>query len=244
MHPPRTSALAAPLLMAALAACASTVPKAITASSAAATVATVAAAAPTAPTATTASTGSAASGAATVSTRAAAPTSGPKATSLTAPPVEEVVAGDIPDDQAFVAYTPAGAGYTIKVPEGWGRSTDGAATVFSDKFNTIRIETAAMATAPTVASVTANDLPTIAGTVAGYRAGKVTAVTRKAGQAVVATYQMDAPPNPVTTRIVRLDVERYEFWKAGKVVIVTLSSAAGSDNVDPWKTVTDGFGWT
>jgi len=38
-------------------------------------------------------------------------------------------------------------------------------------------------------------------------------------------------------------VERYEFWKNGTAVIITLSSAAGSDNVDPWKTVTDSFVW-
>ena len=163
------------------------------------------------------------------------------ATTVQAP--EAVVAGDIPDNQAFVVYAPAGAGHTIKVPEGWARSADGTATVFSDKFNAIRVETMVMAAAPTVASVTSSELPTVAKTVAGYKVGKVSAVTRKTGSGILATYQMDAPPNAVTTKTVRLDVERYEFWKAGKVVVITLSSAAGSDNVDPWKTVTDGFGW-
>jgi hypothetical protein len=133
--------------------------------------------------------------------------------------------------------------YTIKVPEGWTRANDGTATVWSDKFNTIRIETAARATAPTVASVTSTDLATIAATAKGYTAGKVSVVTRKAGQAILATYQMDGAASTVTNKTVRLDVERYAFWKNGHAVTITLSSAAGSDNVDPWKTVTDGFGW-
>ena len=163
-----------------------------------------------------------------------------KAAATTQAP-EAAVAGDIPDNQAFVAYS--GTGYTLKVPEGWARSADGAATVFTDKYNSIRIETVAMATAPTSASVTGTELPAIAKTAKGYTAGKVSAVTRKAGQAILATYQMDGTANAVTNKAIRLDVERYEFWKGGKAAIITLSSAAGSDNVDPWKTVTDGFGW-
>ena len=162
---------------------------------------------------------------------------------------DAAVAGDIPDNQAFVAVTssggaaPAGAGYVISVPEGWARTTDGAATVFSDKFNTVRIETAAMASAPTVSSVTSGELPAIASSAAGYKAGKVVAATRKGGAVIVATYQMTSAPNAVTGKTATLDVERYEFWKNGAVAIVTLSSAAGSDNVDPWRAVTDGFAW-
>ena len=38
-------------------------------------------------------------------------------------------------------------------------------------------------------------------------------------------------------------VERYEFWRGGTEAVVTLSGAAGSDNVDPWRLVTDSFTW-
>jgi hypothetical protein len=174
-------------------------------------------------------------------TKASTTTVAPQSSATTQGP-EAVVAGDIPDNQAFVAYSPGV--YTIKVPEGWARTTDGPATVFSDKYNSIRIETATMPTAPTVTSVTNGDLPIIAKATNGYTAGKVSAVNRKSGQAILATYQIDATTNGVTNKTVRLDVERYVFWKNATAVVVTLSSAAGSDNVDPWKTVTDGFGWT
>jgi hypothetical protein len=167
---------------------------------------------------------------------------GTSASSAASAAPEAAVAGDIPDSQAFVAYA-SPDGYSIKVPEGWARSTDGAATVFTDKFNTIRVETAPAPTAPTVDSVKP-DLAAVAASAKGYAAGKITAMSRKAGPVIVATYTQDSAPNAVTSKAIRLDVERYVFWKAGKATVVTLSSAAGSDNVDPWMIVTDGFSWT
>src|SRR5690349_20985130 len=49
-------------------------------------------------------------------------------------------AGDIPDNQAYVAFSPPGGGFSVKVPEGWSRSTAGGAITFTDKLNAIRIE--------------------------------------------------------------------------------------------------------
>jgi hypothetical protein len=152
-------------------------------------------------------------------------------------------AGDIPDNQVFVAYTPPAGGYTVKVPEGWARSDSGGAVVFTDKLNSIRMETVDAATAPTVESVTRTDLPAIKAAAKNFEAGAVKVVTRKAGSAVLATYRADAAPNAVTGKVVHDDVERYEFWRAGKAVILTLAGPQGADNVDPWRIVTDSFGW-
>src|SRR5689334_17799842 len=49
--------------------------------------------------------------------------------------------GDIPDNQAFVRYAPAGASYSVKVPEGWSRSTSAAGITFTDKLNSITVRT-------------------------------------------------------------------------------------------------------
>src|SRR3984957_8822393 len=54
---------------------------------------------------------------------------------------ENTPAGDIPDNQPFAPFTPSGGLFTVSVPEGWARTTEGAATVFTDKLNTVRIET-------------------------------------------------------------------------------------------------------
>lgn len=49
-------------------------------------------------------------------------------------------AGDIPDNQAFVRYVKPGSGVSVKVPEGWARSSAGGAVTFTDKLNSITIK--------------------------------------------------------------------------------------------------------
>ncbi|MCW2883475.1 MAG: hypothetical protein QOE54_6115 [Streptosporangiaceae bacterium] len=151
--------------------------------------------------------------------------------------------GDIPDSQVYVPYTAAGGLYTVKVPEGWARTQEGAATVFTDKLNTVRVEAQPVATAPTVVSARSQELPKIQATAHGFSGGDVTTVQRKAGPAIRITYRADSAPNPVTGKSVADAVERYDFWKNGQQVVLTLSGPTGADNVDPWRIVTDSLRW-
>ena len=174
-------------------------------------------------------------------------TSAPNATSTSAlkvdPNAPEVVApGDIPDTQVFVPYTTSD--YTVTVPEGWSQSITGPTTSYSDHYNTIRIETTPSTTAPTVATVQSSEVPSLTRSVPNFELGKVESVNRTAGAAVLVTYRAGSNPDPVTNKRVALDVERYEFWRNGTLVALILSGARGSDNVDPWKTVTNSFAWT
>jgi hypothetical protein len=143
----------------------------------------------------------------------------------------------------YVPFTPPTGLFTVSVPEGWARSTDGAATIFTDKLNTVRIETRARATAPNTMSVSVDELPAIASSTPDYSPGTVTAVQRKAGQVMLITYQGASPPNPVTGKTGTDAIERYEFWRDGREVILTLSGPVGADNVDPWRNVTDSLQW-
>jgi hypothetical protein len=152
-------------------------------------------------------------------------------------------AGDIPDNQVYVSYAPPSGLFTVKVPEGWSRSDNGGVTVFTDKLNTVRIETGRAPAAPTAASVTATELPKIKAGTTGFVLGKVGTVRRKAGSAVQITYRAQSAPDPVTGKVVTDAVERYEFWHAGQLVVLSLSGPTGADNVDPWRIVTDSFGW-
>ena len=152
-------------------------------------------------------------------------------------------AGDIPDNQVFVPFTPPGGVFTVSAPEGWARTTDGAATIFTDKANTVRIEAYALAAAPSTESVSVDELPIIASSTAGYRPGSVDVVERKAGQVMLITYQGTSSPNPVTGKTGTDAIERYEFWRGGHEVILTLSGPVGADNVDPWRTITDSLQW-
>jgi hypothetical protein len=147
--------------------------------------------------------------------------------------------GDIPDTVKYVTYT--GPGYHVQHPEGWAQSTTPGGVTFTDKYNSVRVEKAAAASAPTEASFRATELPALRATCFELRS--VTTVTRRAGPALLVRYRADAAPDPVTGKVVRDDVERYEFWRNGTEVVLTLSGAVGADNVDPWRTVTGSFGW-
>ncbi|MEA3055177.1 MAG: hypothetical protein QOD30_609 [Actinomycetota bacterium] len=152
-------------------------------------------------------------------------------------------AGDIPDNQVFVAYTPPSGGFSVKVPEGWARTEAGGAVAFTDKLNSIRMESLRASSAPTVHAAEQNELPAIRTAAKNFEAGKVSSITRKAGPVVLLTYLADSAPDPVTGKVVHDAVERYEFWKSGTEVVLTLSGPQGADNVDPWRIVTDSFGW-
>jgi hypothetical protein len=155
---------------------------------------------------------------------------------------EPNAAGDIPDNQAYVDYTNASKGYRVRVPEGWARAETGGAVVFSDKLNSIRVEAATASAAPSLATGQ-SDLEKIKTTAQGFTAGKVATVSRKSGQALLISYRADAPADPVTGKVVNDDIERYQFFNAGQLVTVTLAAPHGADNIDPWRTVTDGFRW-
>jgi hypothetical protein len=137
---------------------------------------------------------------------------------------EKSPAGDIPDNQAYVRYAVPRAGFSVKVPEGWARTTVGGAVVFTDKLNSVRLQAGR------------------AGSVAAV-AGRSSRVPRQGGTATRTVYELRAAADPVTGKR-RLDtVERYVFSRAGKAAVITLSGPKGADNVDPWRIVTDSFRW-
>jgi hypothetical protein len=144
--------------------------------------------------------------------------------------------GDIPDNQAYVAYSPPGGRYSVKVPEGWSRTSSGGAVIFTDKLNTIRMESKPASVATAVGRLRAS--------VKGFRLIGVSRVSRKAGTAVRIVYLAAAMPNPVTGKGGTDKVERYVFRHNGKPVVLTLSGPQGADNVDPWRIVTNSVRWT
>jgi hypothetical protein len=159
------------------------------------------------------------------------------------PAAETNPAGDIPDNQAFVPFAAPDATFSVSVPEGWARTNQGQATIFTDKLNSVRIDSQPRPTAPDAASVTASEVPALRSSVSGFQGGQVSMVQRKAGTAVLVSYQAVAPPDPVTGRSITDAVQRYEFWKSGQQVTLTLSGPTGADNVDPWRLVTDSLRW-
>lgn len=165
------------------------------------------------------------------------------ATSVAAGGKEVNPPGDIPDHQRFVLYNPPEGRYTVRVPEGWSRTEGPRTAHFTDKFNAINVELLDAPAAPTVASASDTEFAALRAHDPCAHLVGVTSVTRTAGAAVLVRYQTDSPADAVTGKVLRQDVERYEFWRNGTEVVFTLSGAVGADNVDPWKTVTGSFAW-
>src|SRR5690242_924947 len=65
-----------------------------------------------------------------------APAAGPGALQAEA---NAAAAGDIPDNQVFLVFRNARAGYAMKYPEGWAQQGAGGKVVFRDKNNIVRI---------------------------------------------------------------------------------------------------------
>ena len=141
-------------------------------------------------------------------------------------------AGDIPDNQVYVPFTVPGSGVTVKVPEGWSRKAAGAAVVFSDNLNSVRIQTARASAPPSAASVKRN-----------VKDGRVSKLSRAGGTAIRVKYLAKAPQDPVTGKRVTDAVERYYYVRNGKELILTLSGPKGADNVDPWRLISNSVRW-
>jgi hypothetical protein len=129
--------------------------------------------------------------------------------------------GDIPDNQVYVRYHPPGAHFSIKVPEGWGRSQVRGAVTFTDKLNIV-----AMRERPAAGRATGTPLK---------RAGQIAYRTRSLAK---------TRPNPVTGKTTTDAVERYLYDHAGHRLVLTLSGPKGADNVDPWRIVSDSVLWS
>jgi hypothetical protein len=186
---------------------------------------------------------------ATPSAVAAAPSTGTPLPSEPIPtqaavPAEQNPPGDIPDNQAFVAYISTDGGYSIQMPEGWARTEDGANVRFADKLHTFSVDATCLGTAPTVDSVTNVEVPALTQQVPAFELIDVKAVDLPAGPAILVRYYANSAPDEVTGKQYRLEVERYELWKDGKLAAITLAVPAGSDNVDVANLVTKSFRWT
>lgn len=55
------------------------------------------------------------------------------------PEAQSAATGDIPDNQVFLEFRDAAAGYAMKYPEGWAQKGNGQRVTFRDKNNMVRV---------------------------------------------------------------------------------------------------------
>jgi hypothetical protein len=162
--------------------------------------------------------------ASTAATATAATTTAATPSQLT-PEAQAAATGDIPDNQVFLTFRNAAAGYSMKYPEGWAQQGAGAKVTFRDKNNIVRIDIA-QAPKPTTATVKGAQQITIS-----------------AQPALKLSYTTQSAPNAVTGKRVTLVVDRYYLWRGGKRAVVDLGTPRGVDNVDAYRLMIESFKW-
>ena len=165
-------------------------------------------------------------------------------TSSQAPvPAESNPPGDIPDTTVYVPFISAAGHLTLKVPEGWSRKQTATSSTFTSNLNSISLAWQPTTSAPSVSTARRTTVPALRNSTLAFHLESVRAVTLRGGQALEIIYRVNSAPNAVTGRQYRLVVERFEFFKNGHAAVLNLSSAVGSDNVDPWRIVSESFRW-
>ena len=150
--------------------------------------------------------------------------------------------GDIPDNQAFVAYA-SPLGFSIKAPEGWARKESDGGVSFADKFGSVEVTISSGAAAPTLASVKAGEAAELEKSGRAVKIGGIKEATLPSGPAVRISFTSNSEPNAVTGKKIRLESDRYLVAHAGKLATLTFSAPAGADNADQWKLMSDSFAW-
>jgi hypothetical protein len=150
--------------------------------------------------------------------------------------------GDIPDTQVFVSYA-SPLGFTIKVPEGWSRKEDAQSVRFADKFNTIEVTQSPLDSAPTADSVKTREVPALEKAGRAVKVTKIKDVKLKGGPAILIAYTSNSEPNQVTSKQIRLEHDRYLFYRDGKLAALDMAAPQGADNVDDWGLMANSFHW-
>jgi hypothetical protein len=157
-------------------------------------------------------------------------------------PAEKNPPGDIPDTQVFIGYS-SPQGFSLKVPEGWARSDRPDGASFIDKLDGVVVSVASAGEAPTVEGVRAAYTRRLQEEEHAVKITTVRAVKLPAGSAIRVVYTSNSVPNDVTGKQVRLENERFLYFKDGKLVTLELYAPKGADNVDQWQLMSQSFRW-
>jgi len=171
----------------------------------------------------------------TTATTATAPTGTSTGPSPLQAEAASAAAGDIPDNQVFVALRNTAAGYSIKYPEGWAQRGAGKNVTFRDKNNVVRV--VIRAGGPRSAAQIRQELR-------GVKVQKQPEQLSLAGsQAFKVVYTTEGAPNPVTGKRVTLQVDRYYLPHGSGEAVVDLGAPVGVDNVDAYRLMIESFKW-
>ncbi|PZS36000.1 MAG: hypothetical protein DLM59_01920 [Pseudonocardiales bacterium] len=148
-------------------------------------------------------------------------------------PVESNPPGDIPDNIAYVTYRNAAGRYSFLHPEGWAEQAAAVNVTFTDKLNGIIATSMAATAAPTLGGAQ-QEVARLRSSQPAFEFRSAKAIKLPGGSGVLIVFRRNSAPDPVTGRVFRDEVQRYEVYSAGHAVVLDLFGAVGSDNVDPY----------
>jgi hypothetical protein len=154
---------------------------------------------------------------------------------------QSAAAGDIPDNQVYLRFRDAPAGYSVLYPEGWTRRGAGNDITFANKSNLIHIRVGS-GSMPTTATVSA-EMTRLKRSDPALSFSPPTTVNLKSGSAIKSTYRTSSKPNSVTGKTILLDVDRYALGRGGKVATIDLARAKGVDTADAYRMIINSLRW-
>jgi hypothetical protein len=131
----------------------------------------------------------------------------------------------------------------MKVPEGWARTDRPDGASFVDKLDGVVLTVAKVDSAPTVETARTTYIPELEKAERAVKVSAVKTVPLPTGRAIRIVYTSNSEPNQVTNKQVRLENERYLYFRDGKLVTLELYAPKGADNVDQWKLMSQSFAW-
>lgn len=152
-------------------------------------------------------------------------------------------AGDIPDSQTFVRYSPPDGAYSVELPEGWARSSSGSVTSWTQQYDGVSMSLSRAAGEPALADMSPGRLKSLDAVGGMPHIAKVEQVLIHGRKALVAYYYSESAPDPVTNKSLKLENEAYFFFNSGKLAALRLWAPAGADNVDQWRRISRSFEW-
>jgi hypothetical protein len=117
-------------------------------------------------------------------------------------------AGDIPDNQVFVAYASPTGGYQLQVPEGWARTDQGTDVRFVSKLDGVQVALTNASSVSTAATLQANPA-LVQGFGRAVQVIKVQDVQLPAGPAVLVDFASNSDPTPTSLGCRRMPIERF-----------------------------------
>lgn len=141
--------------------------------------------------------------------------------------------GDIPDNIAYITYRNSPGRYSFVHPEGWSSLVRGTGVTFTDKLNGVTATATVSGSAPTV-STARREVSRLTASQPAFQLRAIRPATLPGGSGVLIVFRRNSAPDAVTGKVFRDEVNRYEVYRGGRLVVLDLYGAVGSDNVDPY----------